>query len=193
MSLADTAWRKLFTPETAGVAQIPKAKPTENFPVEWKDKWKVWAEAEKQLQENGAEKNLMDHLGIHHVTESAKGQIRTAVAAYAEAAFEIYSNFESANKQVPGDDTKIKGELLTALYGGSYKSVKLYIRAKAGYSTVCGCGAASNPTLTVAETFACVCGVANAKSSVHPCAADTTTQPIWQAGGIVSTVNWKNV
>ncbi|SCU70234.1 variant surface glycoprotein [Trypanosoma equiperdum] len=199
MSLADTAWRKLFTPETAGVAQIPKAKPTENFPVEWKDKWKVWAEAEKQLQENNGEKNLKERLGLQHVSEATKAQLRTAVAAYAEAAFEIYSNFESANKQVPGDDTKIKGELLTALYGGttgydnSGENGKLYTGTKGGYAAVCGHGSSHDPTATLAAPFACVCVVAQGKTATHPCHKNTTTEPQWEAGGIVTTANWKKV
>nr|APD72838.1 variant surface glycoprotein 1125.2037 [Trypanosoma brucei] len=199
MSLADTAWRKLFTPETEEVAQKPKAKPTENFPVEWKDKWKVWAEAEKQLQENNGEKNLKERLGSQHVGEATKVQIRTAVAAYAEAAFEIYSNFESANKQVPGNDTKIKGELLTALYGGttgydsSGENGKLYTGTKGGYAAVCGHGSSHDPTATLAATFACVCGVAQGKTATHPCHKDTTTEPQWEAGGIVTTANWKKV
>ncbi|RHW73808.1 variant surface glycoprotein [Trypanosoma brucei equiperdum] len=154
MSLADPAWRKLFTPEGEGGAKKPKAKPTDNFPVEWKDKWQVCTEAEKALQENNEEKTLKERLALRHVTEATKVQIRTAVAAYAKTAFEVYSNFEAVNKETTDDDTKIKGELLKALYGCNYESVKLYIRAKAGYSTVCGCGAASNPTLTVSATFA---------------------------------------
>ncbi|SCU66022.1 variant surface glycoprotein [Trypanosoma equiperdum] len=199
MSLADPAWRKLFTPEGEGAAKKPKAKPSENFPVEWTDKWQVWADAEKALQENGAEKNLMDRLGLQHVAESTKGQIRAAVAAYTETAFEIYSNFEKVNKQTPDDDTKIKGELLTALYGGSagYDSSgengKLYTGTKGGYAAVCGEGSTNDAMVTLAATYACVCGVASTKNSVHPCHPDTTTQPQWEAGGIITTANWKNV
>ncbi|SCU64196.1 variant surface glycoprotein [Trypanosoma equiperdum] len=183
MSLADSAWRKLFTPEGEGAEKRPKAKPTENFPVEWKDKWEVWAEAEKALQDNNEEKTLKELLGLQHVSEAKKVQIRSIIAAYVEAAFEIYSNFESANKKVPADDTKIKGELLTTLYGGSagYDSTaeggKLYIGTKGGYSTVCGGSSGNDPTLTVAATFACVCGVARSKSSFHLCHANQTTKP----------------
>nr|APD73080.1 variant surface glycoprotein 1125.243 [Trypanosoma brucei] len=199
MSLPDTAWSKLFTLEGEGAAKRPKAKPTENFPVEWKNKWQVWAEAEKALQDNNEEKKLKERLGLQHVSEATKVQIRTAVAAYVETAFEIFSNFESANKKAPDDDTKIKGELLTALYGGSagYDSTveggKLYTGTKGGYSTVCGSSSGNNPTLTVAATFACVCGVARSKSSVHLCHADTTTEQKWEANGIVTTANWQKV
>nr|AGH60823.1 variant surface glycoprotein 1918 [Trypanosoma brucei] len=199
MSLAEPSWRKLFAPEENGSQKKPKPQPATNIPTEWQDKWTVWADAEKTLTADNEEKALKERLGLGDISEAAQAQIRPIIAAYAKAAFEIYKAFRAANPKAADDDKKLKDELLTTLYGNTDgytnngEENKLYVGTKGGYNAVCGGGSSKDPTLTVAATFACVCGVDNGKGSVHPCHKETADEPKWESGGAPTPDNWKKV
>nr|AGH60927.1 variant surface glycoprotein 350 [Trypanosoma brucei] len=196
MSLAPIEWRMRFAPKINGAAKEPAEKPKAPIPADWEKKWELWAQAEMALQTDDGETKLKKKLGLHTLSATAISLLRPEIATIADTAYELYKEYQESKGTPPVSDTELKTELLKAIYGAGtgYDNTgegnKLYTGSAAAYATVCGNGATHDATLTVAATFACVCGVANSKASVGPCTKDTAINPQWEGGGIVTKANW---
>nr|AGH61050.1 variant surface glycoprotein 487 [Trypanosoma brucei] len=196
MTLASNEWQTKFTEQDSNnkfkATEIPQSEKSED----WKAKWQTWTYAALKLKDPTAKADVLKRYNLQNANTEKLAAIRTTVAAYVDAIFEL-SKAAEANKIDRLSDDEVKNKVRKAVYGGkqaydnSMGGKEMRGGTAAGRDAVCQETAGThNPVQTIATIVACTCGTRNTLRNIQPCGPKTGGNVEWEAGNMPQAAKW---
>nr|APD74872.1 variant surface glycoprotein 1125.4352 [Trypanosoma brucei] len=196
MSLSSLEWKQRFKPEGEDAAKVPAKLPNDLQDDEWKQKWKLWAEAELYLKTEKNEEKLKALYGIRTATQEQLNEIRREINKLTDTGYEIYTAAAAASSDKPKEDAELAKLLADAVYGDGKSATddldqsSLTGDSSGNYAAVCADASTNKGAKKLATAVLCACGVANGASTKVPCGASGETEPKWEADNIPQQPKW---
>ncbi|SCU68767.1 Trypanosomal VSG domain/Trypanosome variant surface glycoprotein C-terminal domain containing protein, putative [Trypanosoma equiperdum] len=198
MTMAPAAWRQLLTEKTEDTKPKAKDNPPQSAPDDWKSKWTTWADAALYLETDKNEATFKEQFSTDKASAQQLANLRPTIAQLADAAYDLEAFYKTGQQNKPKDDAALITQLYQAIYGkkpsnmDQPETAPMFSGAAAAYAASCATGETPPAAKTLAGTFLCVCGSANAASH-KPCADAQTTQAAWELAAPPQASAWPNL
>nr|AGQ50103.1 variant surface glycoprotein [Trypanosoma brucei] len=198
ITVAPAAWRQLLTERTEDTKPKAKDNPPQGAPADWQTKWHTWTEAALYLETDKNEATFKEQFSIDKASAQQLANLRPTIAQLADAAYDLEAFYKTGQQNKPKDDAALITQLYQAIYGkkpsnmDQPETAPMFSGAAAAYAASCATGETPPAAKTLAGTFLCVCGSANAASH-KPCADAQTTQAAWELAAPPQASAWPNL